>query len=106
MLATGWFYEITMHLIDSNSTKVITENAMRAAQAAAPKVEFIGRTSQIGPSLIEGLEDDAASIPPLLILVRKASDAGADAIRVNYLKILACSRQITFTMLRDRHWTS
>ena len=60
------------------------ESALHAAQAATPDLEFIGWTSHNGPSVIEGPEDGAASIPPLLTLVQKASDARADAI------IIAC----------------
>ena len=75
---------MAVYLINPNSTKIMTENALHAAQTAAPDLEFIGWTSQDGPTVIEGPEDGAASIPPLLTLVQKASDAGADAI------IIAC----------------
>ncbi|MGB1164256.1 MAG: aspartate/glutamate racemase family protein, partial [Paracoccaceae bacterium] len=75
---------MAVYLINPNSTKIMTENALHAAHAAAPDLEFIGWTSHNGPSVIEGPEDGAASIPPLLTLVQKASDAGADAI------IIAC----------------
>jgi allantoin racemase len=84
MLAMGCCSAMAVYLINPNSTRIMTENALHAAQTAAPDLEFIGWTSQDGPTVIEGPEDGAASIPPLLTLVQKASDAGADAI------IIAC----------------
>lgn len=71
-------------LINPNSTEIMTQNALAAARVAAPDVEFEGWTSLKGPASIEGPEDGAAAVPPLLDLVRMADDGGADAI------IIAC----------------
>ena len=71
-------------LINPNSTELMTQNALAAARVAAPDVEFDGWTSQKGPASIEGPEDGAAAVPPLLDLVRMADNGGADAI------IIAC----------------
>jgi allantoin racemase len=62
----------------------MTRSAVRAARAVAPDITFEGWTSTLGPAAIEGPEDGAHAVPPLLDLVRKASDQGAEAI------IIAC----------------
>jgi len=62
----------------------MTQSALTAARTAAPRVQFEGWTSVSAPKSIEGPQDGARAVPPLLDLVRKASDAGADAI------IIAC----------------
>ncbi|WP_238367271.1 aspartate/glutamate racemase family protein [Mesobacterium pallidum] len=71
-------------LINPNSTEAMTTSALAAARAASPGIAFEGWTSRLGPPAIEGAEDGEAAIPPLLDLVRKASDEGAEAI------IIAC----------------
>lgn len=71
-------------LINPNSTELMTQNALAAARVAAPDVEFDGWTSLKGPPSIEGPEDGAVAVPPLLDLVRMADNGGADAI------IIAC----------------
>lgn len=65
-------------LINPNSTAAMTSAMIHTA--ASIGVTVTGWTSQHGPPAIEGPEDGAACIPPLLDLVRKASDAGATAI--------------------------
>lgn len=62
----------------------MTQSALAAARAAAPDIPFEGWTSHNGPAAIEGAEDGARAIPPLLELVERASSEGADAI------IIAC----------------
>lgn len=71
-------------LINPNSTETMTQAALAAAQSAAPEVAFQGWTSHDGPPAIEGAADGAHAVPPLLELVQKASDQGADLI------IIAC----------------
>jgi allantoin racemase len=75
---------VTVILINPNSTDAMTQSALTAARTAAPRVQFEGWTSVSAPKSIEGPQDGARAVPPLLDLVRKASDAGADAI------IIAC----------------
>lgn len=75
---------MTVFLINPNSTEAMTQSALRAARTAAPDLEFEGWTSTRGPVSIEGPEDGARAIPPLLDLVVRASSQGAKAI------ILAC----------------
>jgi allantoin racemase len=65
-------------LINPNSTAAMTEAMVATADTAGIVIE--GWTSHDGPAAIQGPEDGAACIPPLLALVRKASDAGASAI--------------------------
>ena len=84
MLAKGWSDPVTVILINPNSTQSMTQSALTAARAAAPEVTFEGWTSTMGPPAIEGPEDGAKAVPPLLELVQKASDQGACAI------IIAC----------------
>lgn len=65
-------------LINPNSTEAMTQAMVETALKAGVALE--GWTSVEGPAAIQGPEDGAACIPPLLALVRKASDAGAKAI--------------------------
>jgi len=50
------------------------------ARAAAPNIAFTGWTSTDGPPAIQGREDGAVAVPPLLKLVAKASEQGFDGI--------------------------
>lgn len=65
-------------LINPNSTDAMTQAMVQTASKAG--VTLIGWTSHDGPTAIQGPEDGAACIPPLLALVRKANDTGAKAI--------------------------
>ena len=65
-------------LINPNSTEAMTQAMVETASKAGVVLE--GWTSLEGPAAIQGPEDGAACIPPLLALVRKATDAGAKAI--------------------------
>lgn len=65
-------------LINPNSTEAMTKAMVKTALNAGVVLE--GWTSVEGPAAIQGPEDGEACIPPLLTLVRKASDAGASAI--------------------------
>jgi allantoin racemase len=65
-------------LINPNSTEAMTQAMVETALKAGVVLE--GWTSVEGPAAIQGPEDGEACIPPLLALVRKASDAGASAI--------------------------
>jgi allantoin racemase len=71
-------------LINPNSTEAMTASMRATAQAAVPGFRVEGWTSVDGPPAIQGREDGAAAVPPLLKLVKKASDQGASAI------IIAC----------------
>ncbi len=61
-------------LINPNSTVSMTDAMVRTAQDVAPGVKLIGWTSHQGPPAIQGAEDGAASVPPLLELVAKACE--------------------------------
>ncbi len=65
-------------LINPNSTASMTTAMVGAASKVG--VTLTGWTSHEGPAAIQGPEDGAACIPPLLALARKASDEGAKAI--------------------------
>ena len=84
MLAKGWSNLMPVILINPNSTEAMTESALEAARLSAPDLEFEGWTSTAGPVVIEGAKDGALAIPPLLELVRKASEKDPTAI------IIAC----------------
>lgn len=67
-------------LINPNSTVSMTDAMVRIALDVAPDVRIVGWTSHDGPQAIQGPEDGAASVPPLLELVAKASELGARAV--------------------------
>lgn len=67
-------------LINPNSTVSMTEAMLRTVRDTVPGEYFEGWTSRHGPPAIQGREDGTVATPPLLKLVRKASDAGAKAI--------------------------
>lgn len=58
-------------LINPNSTLSMTHSMVEAARAAAPEVDILGWTSRGGPPAIQGPEDGAAAVPPLLDLVQR-----------------------------------
>jgi allantoin racemase len=80
-------------LINPNSTEVMTHAMVETA--AKVGVTLTGWTSHDGPAAIQGPADGAACIPPLLALVRKASDAGAKAI------IIGCFDDTELDAARD-----
>lgn len=80
-------------LINPNSTEAMTRAMVETASRA--ETTLLGWTSHNGPAAIQGPEDGEACIPPLLTLVRKASDAGAKAI------IIGCSDDTGLTAARD-----
>lgn len=67
-------------IINPNSTASMTEAMVTAARQAAPELAFEGWTSDKGPASIQGPEDGAAATPPLLELITRASEQGADGI--------------------------
>lgn len=67
-------------IINPNSSVSMTEAMVSAARTAAPGLTFEGWTSEMGPPSIQGPKDGATATPPLLELVRRASDHGAEGI--------------------------
>ncbi len=67
-------------IINPNSTVSMTEAMLVTARKASPDARIEAWTSHDGPPAIQGPEDGAASVPPLLKLVAKASDQGARVI--------------------------
>jgi allantoin racemase len=67
-------------IINPNSTEAMTAGMVEIARKACPGVEIEGWTSREGPPAIQGREDGAMAVPPLLKLIRKASDEGAEGI--------------------------
>ncbi|NKB27607.1 MAG: HyuE hydantoin racemase [Rhodobacteraceae bacterium] len=67
-------------LINPNSTESMTAAMLATAKAACPDISIEAWTSHDGPPAIQGPEDGAACVPPMLKLVQKASDLGARAI--------------------------
>ena len=71
-------------IINPNSTVSMTDAMVEMARRSASGLQFEGSTSHDGPSSIQGVDDGAAATPPLLELVKEASEANADEI------IIAC----------------
>lgn len=67
-------------LINPNRTVSMTNEMLAIARSTCPGTEILGWTSHNGPAAIQGPEDGACSIPPLLKLVEKANGLGASAI--------------------------
>lgn len=67
-------------IINPNSTVAMTETLLSTARAERPDAPIEGWTSHDGPPAIQGPEDGAACIPPLLALVQKARLAGARTV--------------------------
>ncbi|PWR03596.1 HyuE hydantoin racemase [Meridianimarinicoccus roseus] len=67
-------------LINPNSTASMTAAMLHGARLAAPDLVFDGWTSHGGPPAIQGAADGALAVPPLLELVREASNMGASGI--------------------------
>ncbi|MGO4916118.1 aspartate/glutamate racemase family protein [Pseudogemmobacter sp. W21_MBD1_M6] len=67
-------------IINPNSTVSMTESLLSTARAELPDARIEGWTSHDGPPAIQGPEDGAACIPPLLALVQKARLAGARTV--------------------------
>ncbi|MEO0402918.1 MAG: aspartate/glutamate racemase family protein [Pseudomonadota bacterium] len=72
-------------IINPNSTVSMTDGMLATAKRVAPQEHVVAWTSHDGPAAIEGPEDGAACVPPLLDLVKKAVEDGAGAI------IIGCS---------------
>ena len=58
----------------------MTDAMLETARKAEPGVKVVGWTSIKGPPAIQGEQDGETAIPPLLELVKDASEAGAKAI--------------------------
>ena len=71
---------MTIVIINPNSTTAMTDAMVETARATVPSAEFVGITSHDGPPAIQGPEDGARAIPPLLLCVDSARDLGARAI--------------------------
>ena len=67
-------------IINPNSTVAMTQTLLDTARQMRPDARIEGWTSHDGPPAIQGPEDGAACIPPLLRLVDKAAARGARAI--------------------------
>lgn len=67
-------------ILNPNSTVSMTQAMLATARDACPDVQIEAETSHLGPPAIQGAEDGAACVPPLLDLVAQASDRGARAI--------------------------
>ena len=67
-------------IVNPNSTVAMTETLLATAREAMPGARIEGWTSHDGPPAIQGPEDGASCIPPLLRLVEKAEAAGARAV--------------------------
>ena len=67
-------------IINPNSTASMTKAMLAQARQACPELNFEGWTSHDGPPAIQGSADGEAARNPLLKLVKRASDQGADGI--------------------------
>lgn len=71
---------MTVIIINPNSTASMTDAIVKMAKRSVPSLEFQGWTSRQGPPSIQGADDGDAATPPLLELVKEASDAKAEGI--------------------------
>lgn len=67
-------------IINPNSTVSMTETMIETARRAVPSVRFEGVTSHLGPPAIQGAEDGARAIPPLLDCIDRAASMKARVI--------------------------
>lgn len=67
-------------IINPNSTASMTKAMLAQARRTCPELEFEGWTSAEGPPAIQGAADGEAAREPLLALVRRASEQGAEGI--------------------------
>lgn len=67
-------------IINPNSSVAMTDAMLAAAAHSVPELSFEGWTSHDGPPAIQGAQDGARAVAPLLELVRKADEKGADGI--------------------------
>lgn len=82
-------------IINPNSTASMTQAMLETARKAVPDVEILGWTSHDGPPAIQGAQDGAAAVPPLLNLVAQANEHGATAI------IIGCFDDTGLQLARD-----
>ena len=71
---------MTFIIINPNSTSTMTDAMLKQARRAAPSLKWEGWTSRDGPPAIQGQADGDAATEPLLALVRKAAQSGAQGI--------------------------
>ncbi|MEM1360585.1 MAG: aspartate/glutamate racemase family protein [Pseudomonadota bacterium] len=71
---------MTLVIINPNSTEAMTAGMLEVARNLAPDQVVEGWTSHYGPPAIQGAEDGAAAVPPLLELVAEADRLGATGI--------------------------
>ncbi len=67
-------------ILNPNSSAQMTASMLDTARRFAPNCQIEAWTSHDGPPSIQGAEDGAACLPPLLDLVRKAAGLGPRAI--------------------------
>ncbi|MBT8156057.1 aspartate/glutamate racemase family protein [Epibacterium ulvae] len=67
-------------IINPNSTEAMTQAMLETAKPLADPIPVEAWTSHDGPPAIQGPKDGAAAVPPLMTLVAKAEDKGAQAI--------------------------
>ena len=82
-------------IINPNSTVAMTDAMVRTARDTVKDIQIEGWTSLEGPAAIQGPEDGAAAVAPMLELVKKAVDAGAQAI------IIGCFDDIGLAEARE-----
>ena len=73
----------------------MTQAMLATARKALPDVDIQGWTSDDGPPAIQGAQDGAAAVPPMLKLVAQANDQGAKAI------IIGCFDDTGLGLARD-----
>jgi allantoin racemase len=71
---------MTVIIINPNSTETMTQAMLDQARRSCIELTFEGWTSHAGPASIQGEADGAAARVPLLGLVARASEQGAEGI--------------------------
>ena len=71
---------MTIVIINPNSTASMTRAMVDTARAEVPSAEFVGITSHDGPPAIQGAEDGARAVPPLMACLDRAEALGARVV--------------------------
>ncbi len=86
---------MSIAILNPNSTEAMTLQMLKTARAACPGVEIGAWTSHAGPPAIQGPEDGAACIPPLLDLAQEVEKLEPQAL------IIGCADDTGLDVLRS-----
>lgn len=82
-------------IVNPNATEAMTKQMVATAKTTYPDTNLVGWTSFDGPEAIQGPEDGAACLPPLMKLIETVCDAKPDAI------IIGCADDTGLDAIRE-----